>query len=156
MQEYGLQIASPTSTPPVGIDGTVAVAGDGQAITLRALQNLTQADVLLANLPRLYYRLLKTDSNTRTLANPQLRTAEGMPAQARFGERVPIPVTTFAPIATGGTPQQPITSFNYENMFHIDSAGTHPDYDVTLTLKSRAEHRGCGSAAPTFGPRDHT
>ena len=27
---------------------------------------------------------------------------EGMPAQARFGERVPVPVTTFAPIATGG------------------------------------------------------
>ena len=54
--------------------------------------------------PALYYRLLKTDTNTRTLANPQLRTTEGIAAQARFGEQVPVPVTTFAPIATGGTP----------------------------------------------------
>ena len=35
--------------------------------------------------------LLKTDANTRTLANPQLRTSEGSPAQAKFGERVPLP-----------------------------------------------------------------
>ena len=45
---------------------------------LQALRNLTQSDVLLANLPALYYRLLKTDTNTRTLANPQLRTSEGI------------------------------------------------------------------------------
>ena len=43
-------------------------------LTLQALRNLTQSDVLFANLPALYYRLLKTDTNTRTLANPQLRT----------------------------------------------------------------------------------
>ncbi len=70
--------------------------------------------MLLTNLPALYYRLLKNDSATRILANPQLRTSEGIPAQARFGERVPVPVTTFAPIAAGGVQTQPITSFNYE------------------------------------------
>ena len=32
----------------------------------------------LPDLPALYYRLLKTDTNTRTLANPQLRTSEGI------------------------------------------------------------------------------
>ncbi len=72
-----------------GIDGSVDVNRD--AVTLRDLRNLTQSDVFLTNLPALFYRLLKTDSNTRTLANPQLRTSEGMPAQARFGERVPGP-----------------------------------------------------------------
>ena len=114
--------------------------------------------MLLANLPRLYYRLLKTDSNTRTLANPQLRTAEGMPAQARFGERVPVPVTTFAPIATGGTPQQPITSFNYENIgVNIDiTPRTHHDDDVTLTLKIAVQSiSGAGfGGLPTFGNRE--
>ena len=51
--------------------------------------------------------------------------------------------TTFAPIATGGTPQQPITSFNYENIgVNIDiTPRTHHDDDVTLALKVRgAEH----------------
>ena len=41
--------------------------------SLQTLSNLTASDVLLSNLPTLYYRLLKSDTNTRTLANPQLR-----------------------------------------------------------------------------------
>ena len=48
---------------------------------------LHSADVLLTSLPSLYYRLLKNDTATRVLANPQLRTTEGIAAQARFGGR---------------------------------------------------------------------
>jgi general secretion pathway protein D len=50
---------------------------------------------------------------------------------------VPVPVTTFAPIATGGTAQQPITSFNYQNIgVNIDiTPRTHHDDDVSLNLK---------------------
>ena len=156
LTEYGLQIASPLSP---GLDGSATIAADdNQTLTLRSLRNLTQSDVLLANLPGLYYRLLKTDSNTRTLANPQLRTTEGMPAQARFGERVPVPVTTFAPIATGGTPQQPITSFNYENIgVNIDiTPRTHHDDDVTLALRVHVQSiSGLGfGGLPTFGNRE--
>jgi general secretion pathway protein D len=158
LKEYGLQIASPDS-PPVGINGTVSIAeDDNQTLSLQSLQNLSQADVLLANFPRLYYRLLKTDTNTRTLANPQLRTAEGMPAQARFGDRIPVPVTTFAPIATGGTPQQPITSYNYENIgVNIDiTPRTHHDDEVTLSLKVNVQSiSGTGfGGLPTFGNRE--
>src|SRR5207244_3635329 len=133
--DYGLQIASSGSA---GINGTAAVATDtGGTINLQALRNLSQSDLLFSGLPTLYYRLLKTDANTRTLANPQLRTTDGSPAQARFGEQVPVPVTTFAPIATGGTAQQPITSYNYQNIgVNIDiTPRTHHDDDVSLNLK---------------------
>jgi general secretion pathway protein D len=152
LREFGLQIASPGSP---GIDGVADV--NRQRLTLRDLRALTQADVLLANVPGLYYRLLKTDSNTRTLANPQLRTTEGVPAQARFGERVPVPVTTFSPIATGGVATQPITSFNYENIgVNIDiTPRTHHDDDVSLTIKlevSSISGTGFGGL-PTFGNR---
>jgi general secretion pathway protein D len=158
LQEYGLQIATPGSP---GINGSASVKQDTSGtITLQSLRNLTQADILLANLPSLYYRLLKSDANTRTLANPQLRTSDGMAAQARFGERVPVPVTTFAPIATGGTAQQPITSFNYENIgVNIDiTPRTHHDDDVTLALKievSSVSGTGFGGL-PTFGNRQIT
>ena len=113
--------------------------------------------MFLTNLPGLYYRLLKSDTNTRTLANPQLRTSEGIAAQARFGERVPVPVTTFAPIAAGGVPQQPITSFNYENIgVNIDiTPRTHHDDDVSLAVKievSSISGTGFGGL-PTFGNR---
>jgi general secretion pathway protein D len=158
LQEYGLQIASPVSAP-VGIDGSVSIAGDqNQTLTLQSLRNLTESDVLLANLPTLYYRLLKSDTNTRTLANPQLRTADGTAAQARFGERVPVPVTTFSPIATGGTPQQPITSFQYENIgVNIDiTPRMHHDDEVSLTLRIAVQSiSGTGfGGLPTFGNRE--
>jgi general secretion pathway protein D len=154
--EYGLQIASPGSP---GINGSVNVAADANnTLTLQKLKNLTQSDILLANLPGLYYRLLKQDGSTRTLANPQLRTIEGTPALARFGEKVPVPVTTFAPIATGGTPQQPITSYNYQDVgVNIDiTPRTHHNDDVTLALKvvvQAISGTGFGNL-PTFANRE--
>jgi general secretion pathway protein D len=155
LAEYGLQLASPGSP---GINGSIAIDAPAAGITLSALRNLTSSDILLANLPSLYYRLLKSDTNTRTLANPQLRTTDGSAAQAHFGDQVPVPVTTFAPIATGGTAQQPITSFNYQNIgVNIDiTPRTHHDDDVSLTLKvSVTNISGTGfGGLPTFGNRE--
>ena len=154
LREYGLQLASPASTGPTGVNGVASIP---DPTTLRDLRNLTQANVFLSNLPSLYFRLLKQDGNTRTLANPQLRTSEGIAATARFGERVPVPVTTFAPIATGGVAQQPITSFNYENIgVNIDiTPRTHHDDEVSLALRievSSISGTGFGGL-PTFGNR---
>jgi general secretion pathway protein D len=162
--EYGLQIASPGS-PPTGINGTASITRSGAVgatttppITLQTLKNLSQSDILLTNLPGLYYRLLKTDTNTRTLANPQLRSSEGITASAQFGDRVPIPVTTFSPFATGGVAQQPITSFQYENIgVNIDiTPRTHHDDDVTLQLRIAVTSiSGSGfGGLPTFGNRE--
>ena len=159
LQEYGLQIASPGSgsSPATGLNGTVSIATDS-AVTLQTLRNLTQSDILFTGLPSLYYRLLKTDSHTRTLANPQLRTTDGTAAQARFGEQVPVPVTTFTPFATGGVAQQPITSFNYQNIgVNIDiTPRTHHDDDVSLVLKVAVTNiSGAGfGGLPTFGNRE--
>ena len=155
LQEYGLQIASSASP---GINGTASIANSTSGVSLQALRNLSQADLLLASLPSLYYRLLKSDANSRTLANPQLRTTDGVAATARFGEQVPVPVTTFAPIATGGVAQQPITSFNYQNIgVNIDiTPRTHHDDDVSLTLKIAVTNiSGTGfGGLPTFGNRE--
>jgi general secretion pathway protein D len=154
MRDFGLQVASPGS-PPIGIDGSVDVNKEG--LTIDSLRNLTRADIFVTGVPGLYYRLMKTDSTTRTLANPQLRTAEGITAQARFGERVPVPVTTFTPIASGGVAQQPVTSFNYENIgVNIDiTPRMHHNDDVSLTLKvevSSVSGEGFGGL-PTFANR---
>jgi general secretion pathway protein D len=153
--EYGLQLASPGSP---GING--AADANRQNLTLQDLTNLSKSDIILTNLPALYYRLMKSDANTRTLANPQLRTSEGVAAQARFGEQIPVPVTTFAPIATGGVAQQPITSFQYQNIgVNIDiTPRTHHDDDVSLALKVVVTSQlGTGfGGLPTFGNREIT
>ncbi len=152
LKEFGLQIASPGSA---GIDGAVSI--NQQNLTLRDLQTLTSADVFLTTFPALFYRLLKTDDSARMLANPQLRTVEGTAAQARFGERVPVPNTTFQPIATGGVNQQPVTSYTYENIgVNIDiTPRTHHNDEVSLALKvevSAISGEGFGGL-PTFGSR---
>ena len=152
LKEYGLQLASPGSA---GIDGAADVNRDG--LTVRDLRSLTQSDVFLTNLPGVYYRLLKQDSNTRTLANPQLRTMEGITTAARWGERVPVPQTTFSPIATGGVAQQPITSYAYENIgVNLDiTPRMHHDDEVSLALKievSSIAGEGFGGL-PKFGNR---
>ena len=156
LQEYGLQIASSGSP---GLNGSVGIATDTSgSLNLQSLRNLTQSDILLANLPTLYYRLLKSDTNTRTLANPQLRASDGTTALARFGDRVPVPSTTFAPIATGGVPQQPITSYTYENIgVNIDiTPRLHYDGNVSLTLKVAVQSiSGTGfGGLPTFANRE--
>ena len=152
LREFGLQVATAGSS---GIEGAAAV--NRESLTLRDLHTLTSADVFLTNFPALFYRLLKSDSSSRTLANPQLRSQDGVAAQARFGERVPVPQTTFSPIATGGVNQQPITSFNYENIgVNIDiTPRMHHDDDVSLALKvevSSISGSGYGGL-PTFGNR---
>ena len=151
-REYGLQIASAGSP---GIDGGLGV--DESGLTLRGLRSLSQSDVIVFGLPQLYYRLLKTDANTRTLASPHIRMSDGIATTARFGERVPVPVTTFVPIATGGVNQQPITSVVYENIgVNIDILPRlHHDDQVTLNLKVEISSvAGEGfQGLPTFGNR---
>jgi general secretion pathway protein D len=154
LREYGLQLASPGAA---GIAGSADV--NREDLTLRSLRTLTQSDVFVTGVPALYYRLLKNDVSTRTLANPQLRTSEGLAAQARFGERVPLTVTQFAPIATGGINQQPITSFVYENIgVNIDiTPRTHHNDEVSLTLKvSVSNISGTLNGQPTIGNREIT
>jgi general secretion pathway protein D len=154
MKEYGLQIASPGST---GIDGAVDVNREG-GLTLQSLRSLGQADVFLSNLPALYYRLIKTDGRTRTLASPHLRALDGVQAVARFGQDVPVPRLTVAPITQGGVNIQPQTQFEYRTV-GVNIAitpRTHPNDDVTLALNIELSSVGAPGfdGLPTFGSRN--
>lgn len=152
LREYGLQLSS---SGGLGLDGAITLPSD---LALPDVRNLSQGDILFGTLPGIYYKLLKSEGAARTLANTQLRTTEGMPAQARFGQEVPVPVTTFAQIATGGVPQQPITSYNYRNIgVNIDiTPRTHHDDAVSLALRLQVSNvSGTGfGGLPSFGNRE--
>ncbi len=157
-RQYGAQIVSPGND--VGIAGQVDVNRQG-GMTLEDLRSLGQGDIFFTNLPGLYYRLLKQDARTRTLANPQLRTSDGLPAQAKFGEEVPVPQVTFSPIAAGGVNQQPITSYSYRNVgVNIDiTPRTHHDDEVSLTVRIEISSLSPAtgfSGLPIFGTRSIT
>ena len=58
-------------------------------------------------------RFLETDSETKVIAKPQLRGAEGSDLKLNLGEDIPVPSTTFTPLAQGGANFNPLTSFTY-------------------------------------------
>ena len=58
-------------------------------------------------------RFLETDSETRLIAKPQLRGAEGQKITLNLGDEIPVPATVFTPVAQGGANFNPLTSFNY-------------------------------------------
>lgn len=93
LQEYGLKIASSGSA---GVNGSAAPPPSRTARSTFARCTAPHAVGCAPRQPAVaLYRLLKTDTNTRTLANPQLRTYEGMPAQARSASACGFQVTTF-------------------------------------------------------------
>ncbi len=156
LREYGLQFASPGT---FGLDAVIGI-NESTGLSLDDVRGLSGSDVFVANLPSLFVRLLESNSNTRVLANPHLRTSDGVAATAAFGEEVPVPVTTFAPFAAGGISQQPITSFNYRNIgVNIDiTPRIHHNDEVSLELGlkiSNISGTGFGDL-PQFGNREIT
>jgi general secretion pathway protein D len=153
-REYGLQFASPGSP---GISGSFDANREG--LTLQDLRSLSAANVLAANIPVLYYRLIKTDDRTRTLANPHLRILDGVTATANFGQDVPVPRTTITPITQGGLSIQPQTTFEYRKVgVNIGiTSRTHPNDEVTMLLNIELSTQLAGTGfegLPLFGSRN--
>ena len=155
LKEYGVYLTSGLDAS--GIEGIAAVIGPNPQITSAKGGPYDVKNLVVGALPGAVVRLLESDSSTRLLANPQLRISEGQTAQARFGDQVPVPVTQFTPIATGGTAQQPIVSFEYKNVgVNIDiTPRVHHDGEVTLQLKLDISSAGAAGyqGLPTFNTR---
>jgi general secretion pathway protein D len=155
LKEYGIYLTSGLDAQ--GIEGIASGIFPDPAITKPSEGPYDRNNLVVTSLPGAVVRLLETDSSTRLLANPQLRITESETAQARFGDQVPVPVTTFTAIAGGGLPQQPITSFEYKNVgVNIDiTPRVHHDGEVTLQLKLDISAVGSPGfqGLPTFNSR---
>jgi general secretion pathway protein D len=155
LKEYGIYLTSGLDAQ--GIEGIASGIFPDPSIKNPSGGAYDSSNLVVTSLPGAVLRLLETDSSTRLLANPQLRISDGQTAQARFGDQVPVPVTTFAAIATGGIAQQPITSFEYKNVgVNIDmTPRVHHDGEVTLLLKLDISAVGAPGyqGLPTFNSR---
>jgi general secretion pathway protein D len=124
-------------------------------MTLEDLRNLGRADVLVT-IPALFYRLIKTDSSTRTLASPHIRIIDGTAATANFGDDIPVVKTQIVPITQNGLSIQPQTQFEYRKTgVNIGiTPRTHPNDEVTLNLNVELSTlSGTFQGQPTFGSR---
>ncbi len=90
-------------------------------------RGVSTADFYLA-VPTAIVRFLESDTNTKVIAKPQLRGAEGTKLTLNLGQRIPVISTSYTPIATGGAGVNPLSSYQYQDI------GVNVDMTPTVTL----------------------
>ena len=99
--------------------------------------------------PTAFLNFLESDQDTKVISQPRLRGVEGEEISYLVGDKIPIPRTVFQPYAAGGVAQQPITSFDYEDV-GIDVKITpriHYEGEITLELEIKVKSVGGSGVA---------
>src|SRR5205814_2007373 len=78
-------------------------------------QGVSTSDFYLA-VPTAIVRFLESDSNTKLVAKPQIRGAEGNKMTLKLGDSIPVIQTSYTPLATGGAGVNPLSSYNYRDV----------------------------------------
>ncbi|MGE0042972.1 MAG: tetratricopeptide repeat protein, partial [Vicinamibacterales bacterium] len=155
------QSPSGTGTGTTGASGTApSNVGSPPPFNLNTVSTgVSTADFYLA-VPAAVVRFLESDSQTKVLAKPQLRGAEGQKVSLNLGEEVPVPSTTFTPLATGGASANPLTSYGYRAIGIIVSMTPRVTYegeiilDVSLENSARGQDTNiAGQNLPAFTSR---
>ncbi len=114
LSDYSMTGVFSPEADPRGTGGTGGTASSTFAPSPFNLNTITRgistADFYLA-VPSAVVRFLESDSETKLMAKPQLRGAEGQKIMLNLGDEIPVPATVFTPIAQGGTNTNPLTSF---------------------------------------------
>jgi len=106
--------------------------------------DFSKAGNFQVSLPVGMLQFLESDADTKIIAQPRLRGVEGEKIEYVVGDEVPIPQTTFSPIAAGGVSQQPITSFTYKNVgieIYI-TPEIHFEKEITLEMEVKIKALG--------------
>jgi general secretion pathway protein D len=112
-------------------------------ITLSQLRHLN-GSAYAVTLPSLTANAVLTDTNTKIIQNPEVRSVDGQTARLRIGDRIPIATGSFssglggvAGGVAGGISPLVNTQFTYLDVgVNIDlTPRVHPNRDVSLKLK---------------------
>ena len=137
LRQLGLDI------DPLSVGIAYKSENEGGGLSLGGL-DFSNADNFQVTLPAAFFDFLESDSDTKIIAQPRLRGLDGQEITYVVGDEVPIPRTTFQPIATGGFGQQPLTSFDFKKV-GIDIMITpkiHLENEVTLEVDIKIKSLG--------------
>jgi general secretion pathway protein D len=157
--------SDPRSTTGGGNSGTASTTSinTAPAFNLNTItRGVSTADFYLA-VPSAIVHFLETDTETKLIAKPQLRGAEGQKITLNLGDDIPVPSTVFTPLATGGANTNPLTSFNYRPVgINVEmTPRVTIEGDVILDLLVENSTRStdvnvAGQNLPSFGTRKVT
>jgi general secretion pathway protein D len=155
LSEFAITAVFSPETDPRTDDGLVPQPFNLNTIT----RGISTADFYLS-VPAAVVRFLETDSETRLIAKPQLRGAEGQQINLNLGDQIPVPATVFTPIAGGGANFNPLTSFNYKDVGVNVQMTPRVTIEGDIILDILVENSTLGApiviadqALPTFGSR---
>src|SRR5262245_42792692 len=170
-QQYGLDLGtyainavfSPEVDPRIAGGGGTTENGttlNPRPFNLNTVsRGISTSDFYLA-VPSAVVRFLETDSETKVIAKPQLRGAEGSDLKLNLGEDIPVPSTTFTPLAQGGANFNPLTSFTYRpvgvTVQMTPRVSIEGDIQLKLMIESSNLGAGitiAGQELPSFGSR---
>ncbi|HKW57047.1 MAG TPA: hypothetical protein VJN42_06780 [Candidatus Acidoferrum sp.] len=120
--------------------GTTSTTNNTTLNTLRHLNGSDYSTVL----PSLTLNAVLTDSATKIIQNPELRSIEGQEATLKIGDRIPIATGSFqagvgvGAVGTAGLVNPLVnTQFQYQDVgvnIHM-TPRVHPDHEVSLKMK---------------------
>src|SRR5262245_12649320 len=123
-------------------------------------RGFTTSDFYLA-VPTAIVRFLESDTQTKLVAKPQIRSAEGNKTALNLGDEVPIVTTSYTPIATGGAGVNPLNSFQLKPVginIEITPVRVTLEGDIVIDLSLESSNRSAdvniaGTNYPSFGSR---
>ena len=159
LSDYSLTGVFSPEADPRGTSGGSATLTPSPFNANTITRGISTADFYMA-VPSAVVRFLESDSETKLMAKPQLRGAEGQKITLNLGDEIPVPATVFTPIAQGGANTNPLTSFNYKTVgINVEMTPTvTPDGDIVLEMMVENSTRGqdvniAGQNLPSFGTR---
>ena len=168
-KRYGLDLSQysiTTTFSPESNPSAAAASGEasGEAPGTFNLNTITRgvsfADFYTA-VPAAVINFLEQDSQTRLVAQPQLRGQEGTELSLNLGQEIPVPTTAFTPLAAGGASFNPLTSFQYRPVGVILNMTPRVTYENEIVLDLEVENSTlgppisvAGQSLPTFGTRN--
>jgi type II secretory pathway component GspD/PulD (secretin) len=125
-------------------------------------QGVSTADFYLT-VPTAVLRFLATDSQTKLIAKPQLRGAEGAKLTLNLGDDIPVVQTVFGAAVAGGFANIPQSSFTYRTVGIIVEMTPRVTFDGDIRLELSVESSAlgpnisvAGQDVPSFSSRKVT
>jgi len=141
---YGLELTAYSAGLVFSPEAAPAADGTTKPFNLNTIsQGVSTADFYLS-VPSAVVKFLESDSQTKVLAKPNLRGVEGQKLSLNLGEDVPVPSTTFTPLAGSGPGTSPLTSYGYRTIGIIVEMTPRVTYDGDVILEITLENSARG------------
>ena len=151
LAEYGTEFSQ------YQVGQSLITSGESSGVKGNRFYYLDSSDFSFT-IPTIIYKLLETDSDSKVIARPQVRGEDGEKINIKLGDKVPFPRTSFIPYNTGGPEQQPITSYDLQDVGIeiVITPYVHHDGEITLELDFKLTFitsPGTTTLPPTIGNR---